>query len=185
MRVFLDTEFTNLEAPELLSVAMVSEAGHECYAQVLLESADGQRRVAAASDFTRAHVLSQWTRWSGDPDFGIDASEFGLFAARWLYDLLEHTVSEVELVYSDKVDADLLEDALEHAPRWWSLVKSRVRWTIVSYLNGEEVVNDAMNESWASSLRQQGIGRHHALADARALQAGFEALHGTAEPGKS
>lgn len=34
MLVFLDTEFTQIQQPELISVGLVSELGHEFYAEL-------------------------------------------------------------------------------------------------------------------------------------------------------
>lgn len=34
MLIFLDTEFTDLTSPELLSIGMVSEGGREFYAEI-------------------------------------------------------------------------------------------------------------------------------------------------------
>ncbi|MCK9687326.1 hypothetical protein [Scleromatobacter humisilvae] len=175
MRVFLDTEFTSLERPQLLSIGMVSDVGLECYIELDLESATGQKQIAVATPFVLVSVLGQWSRARIERNV---TEHLGFAAAMWLERMAEHFDADIELVYADKVDADLLEESLKSAGPRWSRIAPRLQWFIVSYLHGEQVVSDAMNASWASSLEQQGIGRHHALADARALRAGFESMHG-------
>ena len=176
MRVFLDTEFTNLENPQLLSIGLVSDVDLECYIELDLESTTGQKRISGATPFVLMNVLSQWNRERVESDV---TEHLGFAAACWLERMGEHFSDRIELVYADKVDADLLEESLRSAGSRWSRIQHRLQWSIVSYLHGEQVVNYAMRASWASSLEHQGIGRHHALADARALAAGFAAMHGT------
>jgi len=53
VRYFLDTEFTSFEACQLISVAVVSEVGHEFYA----ERSDFERSLC--SDFVHREVLPQ------------------------------------------------------------------------------------------------------------------------------
>ena len=61
MLVFLDTEFTNLLCPQLLSVGMVTLDGREFYAEIDLNTDCGKHRVKASSDFVRnGDVLAQW-----------------------------------------------------------------------------------------------------------------------------
>jgi hypothetical protein len=181
MRIFLDTEFTSLERPQLLSIGMVSDVDLECYIELDLETATGQKRIAGATPFVLTQVLSQWGRERIESNV---TDHLGFAAAAWLHRMAEHYNDDIELIYADKLDVDLLEESLKAAGLRWSRIAPRLQWSIVSYLHGEQFVSDAMNASWASSLEQQGIGRHHALADARALRAGFDAMHGTAEPGR-
>src|SRR5659263_378009 len=49
--------------------------------------------------------------------------------------------------------------------------------THVGYLIGVDV-EKAMEASWRASFAANGIDRHHALADARALRAGYVSMHG-------
>ncbi|MFM2324982.1 MAG: hypothetical protein RL244_1861 [Pseudomonadota bacterium] len=59
MRVFLDTEFTNVNRPELISLGLVAEDGREFDA----ERTDFSRQ--ACSGFVDAHVLSLLGRVPG------------------------------------------------------------------------------------------------------------------------
>ena len=181
-RVFLDTEFTSLNSPELLSVGLVSDAGLECYIELDLESQIGQERIAAASPYAIEYVLSQWSR---DVSARERSAHLGVSAAGWLERLAEYVGDDIELIYGDRIDADLLELELRSAVIRWPRIEQRLRWSIVSYLNGATAVEAAMAESWAQSFELEGLKRHHALADARALRAGFEAMHGAAEGGRS
>ena len=59
--VFIDTEFTDLIHPELLSLGAVTADGREHYVELDLNSELGRQRVLASSDFVRhGGVLDQW-----------------------------------------------------------------------------------------------------------------------------
>jgi hypothetical protein len=62
MLVFLDTEFTDLLNPELLSLGLVTLDGREHYAELNLTSDVGQARVKASSDFVRYGGISDMWR---------------------------------------------------------------------------------------------------------------------------
>lgn len=51
--VFLDTEFTDLLHPALLSIGLVTLDGREFYAEFDLTTDAGKARVMASSDFVR------------------------------------------------------------------------------------------------------------------------------------
>jgi len=178
MRVFLDTEFTSLESPQLLSIGLVSDVGLECYVELDLESTTGQRRIAEASPFALLNVLSQWRRERVEREV---TEHLGFAAAGWLERMAQHFSDDIELICPGRVDADLAQKALQSAGRRWSRIESRLEFSIVSYLNLEPIVEAAMHKSWADSRTFDGTGRHHALADARALRAGFHAMHGASD----
>jgi len=56
----LDTEFTDLNAPRLLSIGMTSKTGAEFYSEIDLGLEEGQLRRTASTDFVQDVVLSQW-----------------------------------------------------------------------------------------------------------------------------
>src|SRR5437870_13404162 len=74
-------------------------------------------------------------------------------------------------------DFDLFERALRDAGLRDHL-QNVIKPTHVGYLIGQPDVEEAMETSWTASFVADRIGRHHALADARALRAGFAAMHG-------
>ena len=178
MFVFFDTEFSGFTEPSLLSIGLVSESGDESYVELDMASDLGRLRHATANEYVHATVLSQWRHV---PDAACrDDDEIGQRVGNWLLDLARRD-GTVELVYDDKIDADLLETALQKAGMW-SALQHHMQWSIASYLREQRVVDDAMAASWAHSLSHDGLERHHALADARALRAGFVAMHGTGAP---
>ena len=60
--LFLDTEFTDLPDPELLSIGMVSIKGAEFYAELDMTSAEGRKRRVASSDLVQfGGVLDLWS----------------------------------------------------------------------------------------------------------------------------
>jgi ABC-type anion transport system duplicated permease subunit len=62
----------------------------------------------------------------------------------------------------------------------WTRIKPVLVPTHIGYLIGETDVATAMEASWKASFAADGIERHHALADARALRVGYLAMHGGA-----
>ena len=63
MIVFLDTEFTDLLRPELLSMGLVSLDGREHYVELNLSSDVGIARRRGASNFVLFEgVLDQWDK---------------------------------------------------------------------------------------------------------------------------
>ena len=175
MRVFLDTEFTNLMAPRLLSVGLVADTETACelYVEIDLASEEGRRRSRASTEFVHETVLTQWGRVAGAE---VSEYELGRRAGLWLLALTEQ--GPVEVVYDYKTDADLLEAALKVSGLLEALAP-HVTWSIVSYLSGEPDFERAQEASWAHTYSVNRLDRHHALADARALRAGFVAVHGT------
>jgi len=178
MLVFLDTEFTDFQQPELLSIGIVTESGEELYIELDLQSELGKRRSASSNEFVSARVLNQWHRFSGATCKSDE--EMGGRAADWLLELARRIGGGIDVIYYDKTDADLLELALK-AAGVWPASHPLLHFAIVSYLRGNQVVEAAMAASWANSGTLDGLKRHHALADARALRAGFHAMHSASE----
>ena len=63
--VYLDTEFTDLLYPELLSVGLVTHDAAEHYVELDMSSANGVALQHKASTMVVENVLSQWGRVSG------------------------------------------------------------------------------------------------------------------------
>ncbi|WP_321820781.1 MULTISPECIES: 3'-5' exoribonuclease [unclassified Burkholderia] len=143
MRIFLDTEFTDLLTPDLISIALVAEDGREFY---------GER-----NDFD-AHTCSVFTHEVVLPQLGHLGQAYsraGLADAVlvWL-DKFPSTQDSPGLFCMDHpIDWGMLVDLLDGAPQGW---------------RGEVTpgVDQARRESY---FRAHG-GRHHALHDARALR---------------
>lgn len=132
----------------------------------------GELHLAGASTFVLDTVV---------PQFGLvphrAASESAL--GRLVGDrlLAESGGQVVDVAYDYDADFELLEHVLGGAGMWDQL-KRVFRPTRVGYLMGEADVEAAMEMSWTASFVANGIGRHHALADARALRAGHVTVHG-------
>ena len=161
--VFLDCEFTSLATPELLSIGLVT-GELECYSELA-------GAHLATNSFVVKNVLPQFDRI---PHVDPSLKALGNRVAAWLYAL---KASSIDVCYDYHTDMDLLEAALR-AARHWSVLNGVLQATHVGYLLGDDAVKAAMAASWTDSVQSLGVGRHHALADARALQAGFYDMHG-------
>lgn len=165
--IYLDTEFTGLLAPELLSLGMVSGAGDEHYVELDLESPSSAQTLAHASDFVRHNgVLEQWGRV---PGCTATYEEMGLRTARWLQDQITRRGQPACIAFDYAPDYDLFVYLLRDAGQW-DAVRELVRPVDVDELAsrfdgvlGAEAAHEAM--------RRRGLERYHALADAHALRA--------------
>ena len=164
--VLLDCEFTSLEDPKLLSIALVADDGRELYVELA-----GGSHLKRASTFVIDTVA---------PQFGLvpyaetSRIDIGKRVGAWL---LEFGESPIDVLYDFHADMDLLESSLRAAAMWTRLKPVLVP-THIGYLIGETDVTTAMEASWSASFAADGIERHHALADARALRAGYLAMRG-------
>lgn len=173
--VFLDTEFTDLRSPALLSFAMVSLSGPEIYAELdLVLDPIGQDRFRAASEFTRATVVPQFGRL---PKSKCSASELGYRAGEWLIARAADAGGQITVAYDYDDDFALLRDAMMETSLW-----ERVRPLLVpenvDSLTGRVEGGRAAEASWLESSLYRELERHHALADALALRAAWRAVRG-------
>jgi hypothetical protein len=145
-----------------LSIGLVSDDGRECY----VELAPNQIHVNA---FVRRMVLPQWGRMAGS---AASPAQLGIRVDAWLSTL---GAQWVNVVYDYDMDFELLKGALREPGvcRRWSGMLSPCK---VGYLARQPISDEAMDSSRTDSSRHVGIHRHHALADARALRAGYLAL---------
>lgn len=165
--IYLDTEFTDLLAPELLSLSMVSGAGDEHYVEVDLESPVGAKTLAHASDFVRHNgVLEQWGRV---PGCTATHEEMGLRTARWLQDQITRLGQPAFIAFDYAPDYELFEYLLRDAGQW-DAVRELVRPVNVDEL-ASRLDGALCAEAAYEAMRARGLERHHALADAHALRA--------------
>lgn len=164
INVYLDTEFSSLSAPELLSVGLVTDDGQECYVEI-------EAIRAQVNAFVRRTVLPQWGCMASS---AASAAQLGNRVDTWLLTLGRGSIN---VVHDYETDFLLLREALRAAGVWdrWSDVLVPFK---VGYLVGQPISDEAMDLSWTDSWRHDGIHRHHALADAHALQAGYLAQQG-------
>lgn len=116
MIVFLDTEFTDLLHPELLSIGLVSLDGNELYVELDLTTDAGRARRRASSDFVRyGGVLDLWNLVPGAT---VNEREMGLRSAEWLLQLFDRAVTRIEVAHDYPIDFELLEYAIRDAGLW-------------------------------------------------------------------
>ena len=155
MRVWLDCEFTSIDDPAMLSVGMVSDDGRECYIELLDDELE--RR---SSNFVRQQVLPLLGRLGG-------ARVESYHDLCWrLTAYLRALAGSVELCYDYKTDRELVQHALERSPHWSEL---GVTWRNVSIETCSDNAQEAMDAMFVAA-EHAGLGRHHALVDARALR---------------
>lgn len=161
MRVFLDTEFTDLTEPNLLSIGLVSDDGHELYVELELGTDDARDRMRVTSSFVHEVVLPQWGRV---PGAACGHREMGRRAGEWLQRLAERS-GQAELLSDCRLDVELLECALGHGGVLHVMSKVGERSVVAAVYDHPDA--DALFERIAS---ERGLQRHHALADALALR---------------
>jgi hypothetical protein len=170
LRLFLDCEFSSLEKPRLLSLGLSDGGQLEFYIELDVQGDVVRKLKREMSAFVLDTVV---------PQMGLtgtvvpDEKSAGTTLAAWL----ERQPGALEVAYDYHVDFDLLESALKTVGAWNAL-QDRLVPTHVAYLWGDESALTQAEASWAESFASQGIDRHHALADARALARAFRAVHG-------
>jgi len=160
VRVFFDTEFSAFRDGRLLSVGLVAEDGRERYVEL---PGDGFNRDV--SDFVHASVLNQ---------FGlVPDSEAGTLAGlgERVSRFLEQLGGPVELCFDYKLDRRFLEEALR-LTRTWNVLKDQLAFADIAGQKNGAASKAAVLASYESSAP---LAEHHALADARALRAGWMA----------
>jgi len=141
-RYFIDTEFTDFQAPEILSIAIVGESGVEFY---------GERTdygESNCSEFVQVRVLPQFGRFDGRAMTRIRLSnELRDWVARI------PATSKPVLCYDQTVDLDMLKCLLNGPlPDGWTV---------------EDIRGQLDTGRRAAYFKRYG-GEHHALHDARA-----------------
>jgi hypothetical protein len=150
MRVFLDTEFTNLQDRELISLALVAENGAEFYG----ECTDFE--LSGCSDFVRETVLPL-----GSPAArAMPREQLRIEVMSWLQriPIRDHPI----LCYDYDGDRQLLERLLGGAlPKGW---RTENIWT-------------RLDAARLEAFFAEHGHHHHALWDARANRASFQSRH--------
>lgn len=172
---FLDTEFTDLLHPELLSLGLVSVDGlDEHYVELNLGTDIGNARAKACGEFVRGGVLDLWGLVPGAT---CTEWEMGRRTGEWLLGLAEKSGTRVEVAYDYSTDFELLEYAIRDSGLW-----DRVREVVipvnVSSITGTIEGELAAEASYRETGRR-GLRRHHSLSDALALRAAYVRVKGT------
>lgn len=165
--IYLDTEFTDLLDPQLLSLGMVSATGDEHYVELDLDDPASASTLSQASDFVRHNgVLEQWGRVPGG---AASLPAMGERTARWLLERVDRLGQPATIAFDYPADFELLKYVLGDAGQWESM------GACVRPLNVAELTSPfeatLCAEAAYEALRRRGLKRHHALADAHALRA--------------
>jgi len=156
MLVFVDTEFTDFVQIDLISVALVAEDRREFYA----ERTD--YRPEDCNDFVRAAVVPMLGRVAGA---ACTRTELTSRLRAWFEALPEPAT----LVYDYSTDRELLVDA--YLGDEFDLPPTNVGGSLLlGEVESDLVYQHALNQAYVT-----GWPRHHALADARAMRAGYQA----------
>jgi len=156
MLIFIDTEFTDFVQIDLISVALVAEDGREFYA----ERTD--YRHEDCNDFVRAAVVPVLGRVAGAACTRTELTNrlrawFGALAA------------PATLVFDYPSDRDLLVDAFL-GDEFDTPPANVGAQLLLGEIGADPVYQAALNRAYVP-----GWPRHHALADARAMRAGYQA----------
>ncbi|MBK4737304.1 hypothetical protein [Noviherbaspirillum pedocola] len=144
MRVFIDTEFTDLAKPELISLGLAAETGEECYIEVLFEA----RRC---TDFVRNVVIPLLGK---DPDAFCPRNDLRLRILEWLG--IVKGSDPIQICYDSPHDWDLFNRALDgQVPGWIEPMPLK-----------SSDINELLLYSYFR--RHPDESEHHALSDAKA-----------------
>ncbi|QHE90391.1 hypothetical protein PI93_000085 [Pandoraea fibrosis] len=141
-RIYIDTEFTDIAAPELVSLGMVAEDGREFYGEL------NDIPIERCSSFVLANVLPQL---GTVPAQMMSLIALGGAVRTWMQSF-EGQKQRPVICYDHPVDVELL----------WRLVGGRpAGWK-------EKLISQMIDHRSREEYFKRNGGRHHALHDARA-----------------
>ena len=149
MILFLDTEFTDFQQPDLISIGLVSECDrYEFYAE------RNDFDLARCSDFVQSTVLPKL----GQGPSGVDRANLAKALRAWLENVHSFdSQGPVLVLYDFDTDFDLFRQALlGQMPDW---------------IEGANVAEEVNSITWARVGLMEFPDAHHALHDARQLRA--------------
>lgn len=162
MLVFIDTEFTDFIQIDLISIGLVTEDGREFYAE------RNDYRREDCSDFVVSSVLPLLHRI---PNTRCSESHLTFRLREWFKELGEPAT----LVCDYFSDWELLLAAIQGGETHKHLSSNVGEKWLLPY----EVVGDPVFQRAQLATYSTDWPPHHALADARALRAGFLAWQAT------
>lgn len=143
LNVFIDTEFTDLLNPQLISLALVAESGEEFYAELPYD-------IRACSVFVRQVVLPLLDH---DPVARMTEGELLRRLNDWLR-LVKPRNDDVVICFDAAIDWALLNGALNGQLPTWCVPR---------------LVDDRISELLRHDYHtKNGLPEHHALNDAKA-----------------
>ena len=153
MRLFVDTEFTDLLDCELLSIGIVSEDGREFYAE------RNDVDLARCGDFCRVAVLPQLGR---DADLIGTEAEVSARLKVWLAQF--ETVAPVLVSVDHPTDWEL----------FGYLVRDEDTLQVPAWIKGQSIRAAIDPRDVEAYWQANGRNAHHALHDARANRYAYE-----------
>lgn len=167
--LFLDTEFRSAAGDaELLSIGIVGDSC-EFYAELDEQGVASVLRGHRRNRFLQETVLPQFGRVPGARH---TRDAMAQLTVRWL---ASRDGEALEVAYDYSMDFSLLEQLLVNSE---GPILPRLVPVHVGYLLDDPLGEEAAVTSWLATENLRGLRRHHALADAWALKARFEAVHG-------
>jgi 3' exoribonuclease, RNase T-like len=155
--IFLDTEFTDFNDPDLISIGLVDESGREFYAE------STEYRQEACSDFVQQVVIPLL----GEPKNRIVGNYFEI--AKQLNEWLKFYTDEIVIAIDYLGDWQLLVKLLSLLPEE----------ELVQNVKGLNIYGDldimALEYYWAE-VDAFGHKEHHALYDARGNKYAYKPL---------
>lgn len=143
LKIFIDTEFTNLLDPRLVSIGLVAESGEEFYAELPVDANE-------CSQFVREIVLPLLGH---DPLARMMDIELFMRLNEWLL-LVRPRNDGVEICYDATVD--------------WSLLNQALNWQLPAWCS-PRLVDDRISELLRHDFHMKtGLPEHQALNDAKA-----------------
>ncbi len=148
MRIFADTEFTDLLDPVLISIGMVADSGEEFYAEVPYPD-------HACTPFVREAVIPLLRQY---PNAFCARGELRPRILSWL-EIVRRKNEDIEICFDYQTDWDLFVDVLDYRVPTW--VKSlNVAYNIKELLRYEY-------------HKKNNLPEHHALYDAKGNRYAF------------
>lgn len=163
MKLFLDTEFTDFIQIELISIALVSEDGREFYA----ERNDYGRQDCSA--VVRAEVEPLLGRV---PGASCSRQELSRRLHAWFAALPQPATVLCDYFSDWELLADALQDDTHESPAHRP-ANLQAQQLLGPAILGDPQFSRAQAECHAQARAKGDLPRHHALADARALRAGY------------
>lgn len=165
--VYIDTEFTDLLRPELLSLGMVTFDAREHYVELDLADPSSASTIKRSSEFVKwGGVLEQWGRVPGSE---ATYAEMGARTARWLLDNATRFGQPAHIGFDYPADFELLERLMRDIGQWEFVGQLYRPLNVDEWSSRFDGTLGAANAY--SQLSRRNLHPHHALADAHALRA--------------
>lgn len=150
-RIFLDTEFTDLDNPKLISVGLAAESGDELYVEI----SDGWSEINC-SLFVIERVLPLLDR---SPVVSFSRSQAATKIQLWLTKIASPTI-----IFDARFDERLLKELLDDIVQ----KSSNLQFQQLGEWPGLAMANDFIRRH--HELLKGNPKHHHALEDARAFR---------------